>query len=715
MAGELVARPEQEPGWCATRAEGSQSPRKGKELGHQRIVLSRSVMGGSKGKAPRRRARPGRPSSAEQDSEPGDRRPGPRKARQATPATEPDTDGDKETAGGRGKPIAEGIEGCRPGAGPPPEAREGRGSTRHRGHRATEGCAPGDRCGVRPGQEEGEQEQEDDDGGQSLPREEGRTSPRGRRKRRGHGPRAPARRSRGGDSSGADGGSSCPDSEAREAPEPWPTLEPGDTGSEGTTTGPEPALKPSEPQSSDEAQAGASGTGARGASEASGSGTHAGLGAAEGTASPAPDARQAAPRGKDATSCALEGRGAPVPGSPRRPRDSGSQPEAAAETAEASTAGAQRRHSGKVVGKVQAAADESQAGAREGEGSGDPGRGDLAPLAALVAPRRVCTRPPSGPSPQAAGPSSGGLKARFLRVVRALGLLRWLWWRLRQPPDKAQDLGREDPERDPGREGEDRDLRRAGGGRDLGSEGEGRDRPSGLRRRLALRLAGLVRFGGLPRGSSGGDLSPPQPRNRPVPDDPSDFEEPPPDPKFAVVLPRIHRTGRASGSRSSGEVSAGAPSEEGGEWPRAGAAGDSEGSAASGEGVTGSCRASLVSPTPPDETPLENGSNPEAEPETSEAATPGHWALASGPREDPGPDTDALLPRLTLETRLRRERSACGSPRGQWEPEDEAEAALERDLGRSLGPSLEAPPFPGAEGLSLEQGLEDAEDLARLR
>ncbi|KAM6175993.1 myosin XVB [Erethizon dorsatum] len=612
-------------------------------------------MGGSKGKAPRRGARPGRPGSAEQESESGDRRPGPRKARQEPPATEPDTDGDKRTAGGRRKPLAEGIGGCRSGAGPPPQAQERRDSTWRRGHRPTKACASADSCGARPGEEVSGSEKAE--GGQSLPREEGRTGQRGRRKRRGHGRRAPARRGRGGDSSGADGGSSCADSEAREASEP------ADTGSEGTTTRPEPALEPGERQSSDEARAGASGAGAEGASEDSGSRTHAGLGAAEGSNSQGPGAREAALRGKDAASRAL---------------DSGSQPRAAAEPAEASTAGAQRRHVGKVVGKVQAAADESPAGATEGEGPGDPGPGDPAPLAALVVRRRDGARPAPGPAPQAAGPRGAGLKVRLLRVAQALGLLRWLRWRLQQPSGEGRGRGRED---------------------------EGPGLPSGLRRRLALRLAGLARFGGPPRAPSGGDFSPPQSQNSPVPEDPADCEDPTPDPKFALAFPRIQRAGRATSSRSSGEASSDAPSAEGRVWPCAGRRRDSEGRRASGEGVIGSRRASLVSPTPPDGTVLENGSSSEAEPETSEAATPGHWALGSGPYEDPGPGTDALLPRLTLETRLRRERSSC---RGQWEPEDEAEAALERELERSLGPGLEAPPFPGA-------GLEDTEDLARLR
>ncbi|XP_005407553.2 PREDICTED: unconventional myosin-XVB-like, partial [Chinchilla lanigera] len=391
-------------------------------------------------------------------------------------------------------------------------------------------------------------------------------------------------------------------------------------------------------------------------------------GAADGSASPVPGAREAALRGKDAAS---------------RAPDSGSPPRAAAETAEASTAGAQRRHDGEVVGKAQA-------GAGEGEAPGDPGLGDSAPLAALVLLRRVRARPAPGSSAQAAGPRGAGLKVRLLRVAQALGLLRWLRRRLQQT---------------------------SGEGRGLGRAGEGPHRPSGLWRSPAVRLASLARFAGPPRAPSGEDLSPPQSRNSPVPEDPADYKDPTPDPKFAVVYPRIHRPRRASSSRSSGEASSDAPSVEGRVWPRAGAGGESGGRGASEESVIGSRRASLVSPTPPDETPLENGSRSEAEPETSEAVTPGHWALGPGPCEDPGPGTDALLPRLTLETRLRRERSSCGSSRGRWEPEDEAEAALESELERGLGPDLAAPPFPsaGEEDRSLGEGLEDTEDLARLR
>ncbi|KAH0518668.1 Unconventional myosin-XVB [Microtus ochrogaster] len=51
----------------------------------------------------------------------------------------------------------------------------------------------------------------------------------------------------------------------------------------------------------------------------------------------------------------------------------------------------------------------------------------------------------------------------------------------------------------------------------------------------------------------------------------------------------------------------------------------------------------------------------------------------------------------------------------RWEPEDDAEAALERDLELSLRKDLEMLHFPGAKATSLSEGLEDIEDLARLR
>ncbi|KAK2497546.1 hypothetical protein MC885_014511, partial [Smutsia gigantea] len=168
--------------------------------------------------------------------------------------------------------------------------------------------------------------------------------------------------------------------------------------------------------------------------------------------------------------------------------------------------------------------------------------------------------------------------------------------------------------------------------------------------------------------------------------------------RFRIPNSRIHRAGRASSSRSSEEPSADSLAGEGHVWACAGASGDDEGHRASGEGVAGSRRGSLLGPIAPDEPLDESGSGSEAEPETLEAETLVHWAQGSAPREDPGLGTDVLLPRLTLEARLRRERSPgpCGSRMEPWEPEDEAEAALQRHLELSLGPGLEAPHLPGA-------------------
>nr|XP_045369386.1 uncharacterized protein LOC123615586 [Camelus bactrianus] len=428
-----------------------------------------------------------------------------------------------------------------------------------------------------------------------------------------------------GDTSGADGGSSCRDSEAREAwesgsqgggvPELRPNSEQTDTGSGGTQTGLEPALEtPGERPSSDgissdgrgsyqpstepQSPEGSSGARPQGENEDSGTDTDSNLEgagpgrspwAAPGTASRATEAEKAEPDGKATASSPLEGSRARVPRSlrasrdpkpARDARDNGLQLEAeprGAEPvrAEASTARGQRRQVGKVVGKVQV-----------------------------------------------------GLRGR-------------------------------------------------------------------------------------PWAPPGGGLSSPQVAKSAVPDNPSENQDRTPDPKFAVVFPRIHTAGRASRSRSSEEGSADPPAGEVRVWPCAGASGDSEGHRASGEGVAEPLHSSLLGPTFSDEPPLDDsGSSSEAEPETLGAEAPVHWAQSSDAHEDPGLGTEALLPRLTLETRQRRERSPGprGSLRDWWEPEDEAEEALERDLELSIGPGLEVLPFSG-----LGEGLEDTEDLARLR
>uniref|UniRef100_A0A2K6M8D7 Myosin XVB n=1 Tax=Rhinopithecus bieti TaxID=61621 RepID=A0A2K6M8D7_RHIBE len=641
---------------------------------------------------------------------------------------------------------AEENGGCRrPGAGSPPEAQERQGSARRQGR--------GPRGGRR-GRLEG-----------SLSRGEGRG---GRRRRKGkdrgpsaqRGRRAP--RSLDGDTSGGNGGSSCPDSEAREAQESGsqhggaqelrPTLEPTVTGSEGTKTGPESALEPSSdgldsdwPRADSWGRERSSGTGPLGASEHSGGDSDSSL-------------LETGPgRGPRAAMASRT-----FEGSSRAPRDTGPAQDASdnraqrgtkPETMQALTARDPRHPIGKAAGRVPAAAGEGEAGAPAGAGPEDP-----APLAALLVVRRLFARSLPGATSQAVGPSRAGLKERLLNVARALGLLRWLRRRLRlrpRPPegkgqgagppasegwgrgkafegrgsgkadegrghkrgDEGRCHGKEDEGRGRERADEGRDRERADEGRGGERADEGRRPEAGLRHSVALRLAGLAGLGGRPRAPPGVLSRPPQVRTSPVPDDPFDQEDGTPDPKFAVVFPRIHKAGRASSSRSSEEASTDAPTGEGRGWPRAGAGGHSEGRRASGEGVSGLRRGSLLSPTAPDGPSLdESGSSSETESETLDDEPPVHWAQGSGPRKGPRLGAAVLLPRLALETRLQQEGPGLrGSLRERWEPEDEDEAVLERDLELSLGPGLEVPPFPGAEGRSLGDGLEDMEDLARLR
>uniref|UniRef100_A0A287BQQ6 Myosin XVB n=1 Tax=Sus scrofa TaxID=9823 RepID=A0A287BQQ6_PIG len=647
-------------------------------------------MGRRKGKAPQNPEGSRRPVSGEResgsasaDSAPSrERRQGRGKARGERLLLEPGTVGGQETPGGRRKPTVEEDSDCRrPEAGPPPEAAGRQGSARRRG------CGPQERR--KPG---------DDRGGaleERLPRE-GRTHEHDRRRRRGKGRGRSARRSRpetrslNGDTSGGDGVRSCPDSEAQEAqesssqgggaPELRPNSEQTDAGSGGTQSGPESGLEaPGECPSSDglssdardsdkppakprNPEGGSSGARPQGGTEDSGTDTDSSV---EGAGPGRSGSHACLPRSSRASR------------DPRPAwdvRDSEVQPEAGptgAEPgkAEALTAQGQHHQVGKVVGKVQ-----GQAGASEA-GAGVDGPRDSAPLAALVALRRLRGKPPPAPAPQAAGVRSSGLKERFLRAARALGLLRWLRLQLRPQEGEAQ-----------GAQG-------AQGARPRAGEGRGRGRAPGLRRRLVLSLAGVTRRGGRSRAPPGGGSSSQPVVKSPALDDPN--EEVTPDPKFAVVFPRIHRAGRASSSQSSEEVPMDAPAGEGRVRSCAGASGDNEGRWARGEGVAGPHPCSVLSPTPPDEPSLnESSSSSEAEPEILEAEAPVHWAQSSDPHEDPGLGTEALLPRLTLE----RSPGSCRSLRDRWELEDEAEEALERDLELSLGRDLEASPLPGAEG-----------------
>ncbi|XP_053425564.1 myosin XVB [Nycticebus coucang] len=686
----------------------------------------------NKGKASQRPAKPRTPASGEQESGSAsadgvpsrEHRHGRDKGHGVRQATEPAVTGSQRTSGGRRK-LTDG--GCKlREAGRPPEVQERKGSAPRQRRGAKERRELGDSCEGRL--------QED-----SLPQGEGQRGKRSHRKRRGKGWGPSAQRghqvtrSLDGDTSGGDGSSSCPDSEAREAPGSGgqnsgapilqPKPEPTDTGSEWTNTGPESAPEPGEHQSSDglsseeppaeswnrEESSGAGPQTASGDSRTDadsslqGAGPGQGPHVAPGTASRASEAQTVEPDGKATASRPLKGSRGRFSGRSRAPRDAGLAWDRSAkgayrsdepETAQASTAPALRQV-GKVVGKVQVAAAKSEAGAGEVDQPGDPAQMD-----ALVMVSRLRARPSPGPAPEAVGPRCSSLRERFLRVVRALDFLRrlrlWSWKTQEQVPGP-------------------------GAGGELGAgppADERRGRRPGLRRRLALRLAGLAGLGGWPKAPPSGGSRPPQTQKSPVPDHPSDQEDQTPDPRFAVVFPRIHRAQKESISRSSTEASADAFTGEGRVWPHAGARGDSEGRTGSGKGVAGPRRGSLLAPTAPDRLPLnQSGSSSEAEPETLEAETPVHWAQDSGPCEDPELGTVILLPQLALETRLQRERNRgrCGSLREGWEPEDEAEAALEKDLELNLRQRLDALPFLGGEGGGPGDGLEDTEDLARLQ
>ncbi|XP_077019366.1 myosin XVB [Tamandua tetradactyla] len=619
---------------------------------------------------------------------------------------------------GPGKPTADRNGGGRPPGTwePPPEAPGRQSYGRRRRHGPKESRGPGVGAAGRLEEEEEDGEEKREEGEKdSLPGAAGRTGERRRRRRRGKGRGPSAWRGRldtpspDGDTSGWDAGGSCPDSEAREAQEGGsqsggaPALRPGpDTGSEGPRPGrelaPELGPEPGERRSSatpgsagPPSREGSSEAGPGAASEDSGTATSAGLeGAgpemdgreAPGATSRAPETDKAEPGRRIKTPSPLGGSRGRGPRRSRPPRDPGparnssaneAQPEAGPRRAEASTPKTGRRQVGKAEGEAQVAAAESE----EATGGGGRPRAP-ARLAAVVALRRLCAGSPAGPAPSAASPRRAGLKGQLLRVARALGLLQWLRRRLGQ--------------REGGRGAEPRAV-------------EGRSRGPGLR----CLLAGL---GGRPRSPPGGGRRSPQPPKSPAPDHPGEEEHRLRDPKFTVVLPRIHRAGRASSARSSGEASEGAPGQEGSIQPGARAAGDSEGRGVSEEGVAGPRRGSLLAPTSSDGPPLEGGSSSEVELKAWEAEVPVHWAQDSHPREDPGHGTDRLLPRLALE----RSPCQCQLLTGRWEPEDEAEEAWERNLELSLRQGLQAPPFPGARGRGLGDGnsLEDTEDLARL-
>nr|XP_042139057.1 LOW QUALITY PROTEIN: myosin XVB [Peromyscus maniculatus bairdii] len=688
-------------------------------------------MGGSKGKAPQRRARPGRPASVEQesgsasaDSAPSrDRRLARGKAHKTKPAKNPEATKGKGTTEGRRKPTEEGNHHCR-GAetGASLETRERQGSSQGRGHRSTGSREPGDSHEELPEE-------------QKLPGEEEWTVKRGRRRRKEQGPSAPRGHretsGRDGDTSGGDGGSSCLDSEHQEAldsssqgggaSEQPIKAKTSDTSSEGALI-----RRPESTGGSNhhgngghalelQSRKGPSGTRAQGASDDSRTDTDSSPWwsghrrrprKTPGTSSRIPEfqetelAREAAVSSSLENSCTSAPRGSQGPGDCKVIADTsdvGKQPKAelqGTEPEKVEAPRAQRLQVGEVAGKVPVAVSESDTGAREGAGAGDRRPRDPAPLAALVVLRKLRTRAPAGTSPQVAGGLHGSLKARLQRAARALGLLRWLRLRVEQ---RRGDARRASPQ-----EREERGRERAL---------EARGGVPGPRRWLALRLACRAVLREPPRAPPGGSPSPPQALNSSGSDRASAIEDAAPDPKFAVVFPRIH-SAQESCSGPSG-ASTDAPTGEGRVSSPAGAAEYREEQGASEEGVVRSRQAPSFSPSAPSGTsPEENRS--EAEPENPEVKTPVHWAQGSTPCVDPGLGADTLLPQLTLETRL-RQNSPCRSPRERWEPEDDAEAALERDLELSIRKDLEMPPFPGAKTGSLPEGLEDIEDLARLR
>lgn len=689
-------------------------------------------MGGSKGKAPQRRLRPGRPGSAERESGSAsadgapnwDCRPARVKARKTKPATELEATRGKGTAGGHRKPTEEGIHRCRSaGTETSQETLERQGSSQSR--------EPGESCGERLEK-------------QRLPGKEERTVRRGRRRRGKE--RGPSTRRRGhgetpgrdGDTSEGDGGSSCLDSEAREvqdsssqgggAPERPTKMEPSDTSSEGAQIiGPGPALvqgkcpggnHPGSDRQALELQSreGSQGTGPQGVSDGCRTDTDSsprwvGNGRRPQkipeTSSRNPESQETELGREDAAHGALESDCVGVPRASQSSSDSrtivdtsdvGAQPKAELQSTKAESAEAPRTQPlqvGEVAGKMQVVAGGSDSGVRERASAGDRGPRDPSPLAALVVLRRLRARPPAGASSQFVGGIRVALKARLQRVARALGLLRWLRLRVEQ---RRGDEHMASPQ-----EGEERGPEKAL---------EARGGAPGLRRWLALRLASrLVGLRGPQRALPGGIPSPPQALSSSVSADASAIEDPAPDSKFAVVFPRIHSAGKESGSSSGASTES--PTGEGRVSSPAGGAEDREEQGTNAERVITSSQPPSFAPsayngTPPDE------NRSEAEPETLEAKTRVHWAQGSMPCEDPGLGADTLLPQLTLEARL-RQNSLCKSPRDRWEPEDDAEAALEKDLELSLPRDLEMPPFPGAKTRSLPEGLEDTEDLARLR
>lgn len=683
-------------------------------------------MGGSKDKAPQRRARPGRPASVEQESGSASadgapshsRRPARGKAHKTRPAKEPDA-----TSGGRRKPTEQESHRCRnAGTGTSLETQEGQGSSQRLGHRSTGSREPGHSRGELPEEQRhlGEEEWTVKRGRRRKGKERGPSALRG-------GGETPGRD---GDMSGGDGGSSCLDSEHREALDrssqgggaserPIKT-EPSDKITEGALIR-RPESMNNNHQGNDgqvlelPSREGPSGTGSQGTSDDSRTDTDSSpewpghrrrLQKTPGTSSRVPVSQETELSREAAASSSLESSCASTPRGSQGPRDSKAnadtsdveaQPKAELQDTEPETAETPRAQClqvGEVPGKVQVVVSKRDTGARGGAGAGDRRSRDPAPLAALVVLRKLRARAPTGASPQPAGGLHVGLKARLQRVARALGFLRWLRLRLEQ---RRGDERRASPQEQEER-GRERALEARGG-------------EPGLPRWRAISLACRAVLRGPSRAPPGGSLSPPQALTSSGSAGASVVEDAASDPKFAVVFPRVH-SAEESCSSSSG-ASTDASTGEGHVSSPAGPTECREEQGASEEGVVRSGQAPSFAPSSPSGTPPDENQS-EAEPETLEVETQVHWAQDSTPCVDPELGSDSLLPQLTLETRLRHN-SPGRSPRERWEPEDDAEAALERDLELSLRKDLEMLHFPGAKATSLPEGLEDIEDLARLR
>ncbi|KAM6163520.1 myosin XVB [Rhynchocyon petersi] len=647
-----------------------------------------------------------------------------RAGRGARPTSEPAAAGAQgDPQGGPGGPTEE-SSGCGgPGSPREPPGKPGSRRRRRRGRGPKESREPEAGRGER---EEGR-----------LPRD-GRADEGGRRRRRLRGRRPSRHRGPDGDTSGGDAGSSCPDSEAREAAEesagqrggaPRRRSERQETAADsegprgargGGTERPVKGLRREGALAArPRAAAEDSGSGAASSLEEAGPGR--GLGAAPGAVHRAPGGEAVRGVGAPASS-PLVGSRARISRRPlrdgrpaRSARDLGAP--ADGELWDGEPGGTEAwppevRRRRAVTVKAQPPVGEPAAAAVEAEDR----PADREPPADLVALRRPSAKSSPGVAPPPASSRRAGLKQRLMRITRALGLLWWLLRRLRPHSDSGREAGPHGAGERGAGAGSGAGPH-VGGGRGTGEgaeprEDERRGRGARLRRRLALRLAGVAGFEGRPRAPPGGSSSSQRAARSSALDNPDDQEDKTGDPKFAVVFPRIHEAREAARTQSAREATVDVPAGGGHVWPRAEAAGDNAEHRVTEEGAAELRRGPLPSLTSTDESPInDSDSSSEVEPKALDVEVPVHWAQGEDPRDDPGPGPETLLPQLTLETRLRREShlGPCESPRERWELEDEVEEALERHLELSLGPRLEA------ELRGHGTGLEDTEDLARLR